>query len=169
MSTIELTALPLTPERFEPFGDVICGDVNKQSNMNDARFVRFNDLANIDIDATGSGRPCLSIARCRTPTSLPYCIDRMERHPRGSQAFMPLSPFSFIVVVAPPSDTVELSELHAFVTSGREGVNYHKGVWHMPMIGLQSGQDFLIVDRIGDDANCDEFVLGETVIVDVAR
>ena len=164
---LKLTATPIAAERFAPFGDVIHGDMETTSAMNDARFLRFNDLARIEIDTQAGGRPSISIARCRTATALPYCVEKMERHPKGSQAFMPLAPFSFIVVVAPAGDTIDPEHLQAFVTSGREGVNYHKGTWHMPMIGLQSGQDFLIVDRAGDDANCEEIVLGETVIVDI--
>ncbi|MBT8076991.1 MAG: ureidoglycolate lyase [Gammaproteobacteria bacterium] len=165
--TLKLKAQPISAERFAPFGDVIHAGTENASAMNDARFLRFNDLARIEVDPQAGGRPCVSIARCRTPTSLPYCIEMMERHPKGSQAFVPLAPFSFLVVVAPPAESVDTAQLHAFVTSGREGVNYRKGVWHMPMIGLSSGQQFLIIDRAGDDSNCEEIVLGESVIVDI--
>ena len=163
----KLSAVPITKERFAAFGDVLYGDMQRHAAMNDARFIRFRDLAMIDIDSVGSGRPCVSIARCRTATKLPYRIDLMERHPLGSQLFMPLAPFSFIVVVAPAGESVDVADLQAFVTTGREGINYHKGVWHMPMIGLETGQDFLIIDRIGGDANCDEVVLSEAVTVDL--
>ncbi len=167
MSGIVLKAKPITPERFAPYGDVIFGDMERKSAMNDARFLRFNDLANVDIDASASGRPCVSIARCRTAATLPWRVDLMERHPKGSQAFMPLAPFSFVVVVAPAAETVEISELRAFVTNGRQGINYHKGVWHMPMIAMEAGQDFLIIDRIGDDSNCEELVLPEPVTLEL--
>ena len=128
--------------------------------MNDARFERFHDLANIDVAAAG-GRAAISIARCKAATTFPHRIDRVERHPHGSQAFIPLAPFSFIVVVAPAGEAVDATELCAFVTNGTQGINYHKGVWHMPMIAMEAGQEFLIVDRIPAENNCEEFVLGD--------
>ncbi len=167
MNGIVVKAAPITPERFAPFGDVIFGDPNRKAAMNDARFMRFKDLAKIDIDSRASGRPGVSIARCRTATLLPYRVDMLERHPMGSQAFMPLAPFSFVVVVAPAAETVDVADLRAFVTSGRQGVNYHKGVWHMPMIALEAGQDFLIIDRVADDSNCEELVLSEPVMLEL--
>jgi len=91
-------------------------------------------------------------------TALPYCFDRIERHPLGSQAFIPLTPFSFVVVVAPAGESVERDDLRAFVTNGQQGINYRRGVWHMPLIALETGQDFLIVDRAGS-GNCEERVL----------
>lgn len=167
MADTVLRAVPITTERFAPFGDVIFGDMNRNEPMNGARFIRFTDLAKIDIDSDAAGRPGMSIARSRTPTSLPYRVDMLERHPKGSQAFMPLAPFSFVVVVAPSGESVDLADIRAFVTSGREGINYHKGVWHMPMIALQQGQDFLVVDRIGDGANCEELVLSDSIMLEL--
>ncbi len=128
--------------------------------MNDARFERFSRLAKVDAEGE---QPSISIARCKMPTSLPYRFDLVERHPLGTQAFIPLSHFRFFVVVAPAAESVEPEDLRAFVTNGKQGVNYHKGVWHMPMIALEDGQEFLIVDRgVGDD-NFDEHYFGDAV------
>ncbi len=160
MSEISITALPITPERFADYGDVIHASADSMAAMNDARFDRFSRLAIVDAD----GQPAsISIARCKMPTSLPYRFDLVERHPRGSQAFMPLSYFSFYVVVAPAAESVEPEDLRAFVTNGNQGVNYHKGVWHMPMFALELGQEFLIIDRGVDGDNCDEHYLGDPV------
>ena len=153
--------VPLTRERFEPFGDVIETASDHRKSMNDARFDRFNDLAAIDVDA----RVAISIARSRTATSLPYRFDIVERHPRGSQAFVPMDPVRFVVVVAPPGESVEAHDLRAFVTNGRQGVNYRRGTWHMPLIAFEAGQRFLIIDRAGDGPNCDEHVLDEPVLL----
>lgn len=135
--------------------------------MNAARFERFNDLATVNVDATDGAHAAISLARSKTMTTLPYCFDLMERHPFGSQAFVPLSPFRFVVVVAPPGESVEASDLQAFVTNGQQGVNYHKGVWHMPLIAFEAGQDFLIIDRAGGGSNYEEHVLGEPVTLEV--
>ena len=167
MNTRVLHALPITPERFAPFGDVIAPFVDHRTPMNASRFERFDNLAAVDVDVDGdAARPAISIARSRSATSLPYCFDTVERHPLGSQAFVPLAPFRFVVVVAVPGDAVEAADLRAFVTNGHQGVNYRRGVWHMPLIALESGQEFLIVDRAGD-GNCEERVLDRSITLHV--
>lgn len=162
-----LTALPLTQERFAPFGDVLEALADNKQAMNSARFERFCDLADVDVGSDSGGRTSISIARSRSATALPYRVDMLERHPDGSQAFMPLANFQFVVVVAPAGESVDMRELAAFVSNGRQGINYHKGVWHMPMIAMQEGQEFLIIDRAGDSDNCDEYFPGKTIMVDI--
>lgn len=151
----------LTPERFAEYGDVIEATAERVAAMNAARFDRFDDLCRVETDV--DGRVAVSIARCRIATALPYRFDVVERHPHGSQAFVPLTPCRFVVVVAPPEASVEAGDLRAFMTNGRQGVNYRRGTWHMPLIAFQAGQEFLVIDRAGDTPNCDEHSLGETV------
>lgn len=158
-----LSPLPLTRERFAPFGDVIAASPDARRAMNEARFERFNDLARLNIDPVSGGRVAVSIARCRAPTALPYRFDTIERHPLGSQAFIPLNGQRFIVVVAPAGESAEIGDLCAFATNGHQGINYHRGVWHMPLIALEAGQEFLIIDRAGEGANCEELILSERV------
>lgn len=167
MSGATLRAVPITAERFAPFGDVIHAAPAAVQAMNDARFERFDDLAQVNVDQSGGGRVAISIARSKTPTVLPHRFDMVERHPLGSQAFIPLTPFSFVVVVAPPGEEVAIDSLCAFVTNGSQGVNYHKGVWHMPLIATEGGVSFLIVDRVPGENNCDQVVLAESVMLEV--
>lgn len=162
---ITLHPAPLTRERFAPYGDVIESTGQQRAAMNAARFDRFDDLCSIEM--AGGGRVAVSIARCRVPTSLPYRVDRVERHPLGSQAFMPLSTTKMIVVVAPPEESVVASDLQAFVTNGRQGINYRRGTWHMPLIAFEVGQEFLIIDRAAGDANCEEHLLDESILIEV--
>ncbi len=161
-----LTPVPLTRERFAPFGDVIETAENRAAPMNDVRFARFDDLCTVDV---GDGSVAVSIATARSATSLPLRIDMVERHPLGSQAFIPLSPCRMIVVVAPPSESVEAGDLVAFETNGQQGVNYRPGTWHMPLIAFDAGQRFLIIDRAGGDPNCDEHALDEPVMLEDSR
>jgi len=161
--TIHLKAEVLTRERFAPFGDVIETAADRAGEMNASRFDRFDDLCRVETDR--AGRVAVSIARCRVATALPYRFDIVERHPNGSQAFVPLGSWRFVIVVAPPDESVQASDLRAFVTNGRQGVNYHRGTWHMPLIAFEAGQEFLVIDRAGGLPNCDEHALDESVLL----
>jgi ureidoglycolate lyase len=162
--TITLKPEPLTPERFAPYGNVIETSRDSSDAMNEARFERFDDLCEIDLD--DDGRIAVSIARCRTPSTLPLRLDMVERHPLGSQAFVPLSPCQMVIVVAPPEESVDASDLRAFVTNGRQGINYHRGTWHMPLISFDAGQEYLIIDRFGDIPNCDMHTLDDPIFLE---
>lgn len=168
MSQSVIRPVPITPERFAPYGNVIHAAKTAKATMNDAKFERFHDLANIDVESAG-GRPAISIARCRTATTFPHRFDMVERHPHGSQAFVPLTGFPFIVVVAPDGEVVDPAELRAFVTNGSQGVNYHKGVWHMPMVAMEVGQEFLIIDRAPTRDNCEEFIFGDLLTLEAPQ
>jgi len=163
-AAISLSAEPLTSERFAPYGDVIEAALDRSAPMNAARFERFDDLCNVDIAA--GGHLAMSVARCRTPTVLPLRIDTVERHPLGSQAFVPLQRCRMVIVVAPPGESVSAAELRAFVTNGRQGFNYHRGTWHMPLIAFEAGQEFLVVDRGGTESNCEEYSLDDVVMLE---
>ena len=162
--TIILQPELLTRERFAPYGDVIETSRESSDAMNEARFERFDDLCRIDL--INDGRIAVSIARCRTPTSLPLRLDIVERHPLGSQAFVPLRPCKMVIVVAPPEESVDASALRAFVTNGRQGINYHRGTWHMPLIAFEAGQEYLIIDRGGEEPNCDMHTLDDPILLE---
>lgn len=151
----EIGVRPLIREAFKPFGDIIEVDDEVEGiSINDGFATRYNDLASVDVQESG-GRPLINIFRCR-PRPLPIVIHMMERHPLASQAFIPLHTNPFLIVVAPAGERVDPESLSAFVTNGLQGVNYTRGVWHFPLIGLGEEQDFLVVDRGGDGKNCDE-------------
>jgi len=159
--SITLTPQELTREGFAPFGDVIETSSERTVEMNADRFERFDNLCTLDM--ADDGRTAVSITRCLAATSLPYSIDMVERHPLGSQAFIPLATCRMIIVVAAAAESVAASDLRAFVTNGRQGINYHRGTWHMPLIAFAKGQEFLIIDRAADQANCEERSLDEAV------
>lgn len=155
--------MPLTRERFAPYGDVIDAGRVDARTMNDARFERFDELCTIDV---GKGRVSVSMTRSRIATTLPYLIEMVERHPLGSQAFVPLSPCRMIVVVAPAGESVDAADLVAFETNGQQGINYARGTWHMPLIAFAAGQQYLIIDRASSgEPNCDECVLDAPVML----
>ena len=50
------------------------------------------------------------------------------------------------------------TELRCFMTRPGQGVNYAAGTWHHPLIALDTGGDFLVIDRGGPQAgeDCEE-------------
>lgn len=144
---------PLTREAFAPFGDVIELEGAKQIPINLGTTIRYHDLANVDVTDEG-GRTLVNLFRGQA-RALPFEITMMERHPLGSQAFIPLNDKPYLVVVAPAGELDE-SKIRAFVTSGWQGVNYAKGVWHHPLLALGDVSDFIVVDRGGDGLNLNE-------------
>jgi ureidoglycolate lyase len=155
---------PLTRDAFALFGDVIDGDgATKRYTINDGYADRYHDLARIDV-AAADGRPLLNIFRAKA-RRLPLRIALMERHPLSSQAFIPLRPGSFLVLVARAGEPPSPSDLRCFRTEGSQGVNYARGTWHHPLIALEDFQDFLVIDRGGAGENCDEITYDEEIFV----
>ncbi|MGB6156539.1 MAG: ureidoglycolate lyase, partial [Castellaniella sp.] len=127
-------------------------DAAKHFTINEGNTERYHDLAKID---TGEdGHAIVSIFRGQ-PRTLPFIVSMMERHPKASQAFIPLSGRPYLVVVSDPHATPTADRLRVFVCTGQQGVNYAKGVWHHPLLALDTVSDFLIIDRAGPGDNCD--------------
>ncbi|MEZ2349122.1 ureidoglycolate lyase [Caballeronia sp. RCC_10] len=156
----KLAIEPLTRAVFEPFGDVIELEGAKQIPINLGTTIRFHDLCNVDVTDEG-GRAIVNLFRGQ-PRVLPFEVKMLERHPLGSQAFVPLDDRPYLVVVAPAGDLDE-SKIRAFVTRGWQGVNYAKGVWHHPLLALDKVSDFIVVDRSGEGRNLNEQDLSESV------
>ncbi|HTH73384.1 MAG TPA: ureidoglycolate lyase [Trinickia sp.] len=157
-----LAVEPLTRAAFAPFGDVVSLDGARHFPINGGTTERFHDLATIDVTA-GGGRPLINVFRGQ-PRALPLQVTMMERHPLGSQAFIPLADIRYLVVVAPAGE-FDIDRMRAFSVHGRTGVNYARGVWHHPLIALDAVSDFLVVDRGGNQPNCDEIVLSEPCLL----
>jgi len=157
MKTLQMERL--TREAFAPFGDVIELDGARHFPINGGTTERYHDLAQVDVIGQG-GRPLINLFRAQ-PRALPVEINMMERHPLGSQAFLPLSDVSYLIVIAPAGE-FDPVRMRAFWTDGWQGVNYAKGVWHHPLLALERVSDFVVVDRGGEQPNCDEIALAET-------
>ena len=166
MNTIQ--AQPLTKEAFAPYGDVIevAGEVHH--HINSGTIQRFHELATVDVGDDPAAQAIISIAKAGVASELPHRIAVMERHPLGSQAFIPLNATQTIVVVAPDlNKQPDMERVQAFVTNGRQGFNYHRGTWHMPLISLSLGQELLIVDRVGPGNNCEEVTMDADYFVNL--
>lgn len=157
-----LKAEPLTRKAFAPFGDVIQADDDvRHFPINNGTTMRYHDLAEVQLRGSDA-HAIISIFRGQ-PFGLPVDLHMLERHPSGSQAFIPMHGDRFLIAVAPPGEDLDVSSVRAFFTDGRQGVNYHAGVWHHPLISLDRESDFLVVDRAGEGSNCDERDLPEPI------
>ncbi len=141
----------MTAEAFAPFGDLLdcAGDPDKMINA--GLCGRYHDRAVLDF---GDARGGISLFKAE-PRSLPYTLDLMERHPDGSQAFLPMSEHSFLVTVAPDDGGRPGAPL-AFLTAPGQGINLHRGTWHGVLTPLHAPGLFAVVDRIGPTHNLEE-------------
>ena len=155
---------PLTREAFSPFGDVIEMEGSPHFTINQGFAERFNDLANVDVVPEG-GMTNVSLFLGQ-PRPQPIEIKLMERHPLGSQIFIPLQDRPWGVLVA--EDVHDYASYRAFLATGRQGVNYARNVWHHPLLVFDADSRFLVVDRKGPGNNLAEvwfapdFVFGLT-------
>lgn len=147
---IVIRPAPLTATAFAAFGEVIeLG--NDAFKINAGMCDRHHDLAQIDIQ---DGHAGISLFNAQ-PRKLPYAFDMVERHPKGSQAFIPMSMTSFLVIVAPDQDGKPGTPL-AFLTQPGQGINLHRNTWHGVLTPLEYPGLFAVVDRIGDNSNVQE-------------
>lgn len=154
---------PLTQNIFAPFGDVI--EVTGEAiEINQGTTERYHDLARVDVSAE-DGRPLINIFR-GAATPLPFEVRMLERHPLGSQAFLPMERVRFLVVVAPPGDTVGPDQVRAFLAEPGQGVNYARGTWHHPLLALGQTTDFVVVDRGGPGDNVDEVHFDTPLVIE---
>ena len=160
MQTIKLE--PLTRAAFAPFGDVIETDGARHYPINGGMCERHHDLARVEI-AGPAARQLISIAVSK-PFSLPLQVAMVERHPLGSQAFFPLSPEPFVVVVA-ADEGGKPGTPRAFITNGVQGVNYPINTWHGVLTPIGKGQSFVIVDRGGDGNNLEEHHFADGYVI----
>lgn len=156
---------PLSRAAFAPFGDVIELAGARHYPINGGSCERYHDLAKVDVAEQG-GRPLINVFRGQA-RDLPITISMMERHPLGSQAFLPLGETEYLIVVAPPGE-LDPAAVRAFLSTGWQGVNYHRGVWHHPLLALHHTSDFIVVDRGGQGHNCDEVALAEPWQIDLS-
>lgn len=164
MGTSKLVARPLTKEVFAQFGDVIEIDQAQHFSINAGDVERYHDLANVDIDVNDGGRAIISYFKINEAKIFPHKFNLIERHLKGSQAFIPMFDAPVVLVVGPKGDFVSSKHLKAFVTNGKQGFNFHAGVWHMPLISDTKDRLFVVVDRAGPGNNCDELIFENETI-----
>jgi len=142
---------PLSADAFAPFGDVLEASGDPDKLINQGLCGRYHDRAQLDFS---DGRAGINIFKAE-PRPLPLKLDMVERHPLGSQAFLPMNLDPFLVVVA-PDQADGPARPRAFLTSLGQGINFHRGTWHGVLTPLHAPGLFAVVDRIGDGPNLEE-------------
>lgn len=146
-----ITTRPLTAADFAPYGDVLDGSGQFPITINQGACDRHHDLASLDFT---DGRAGISLFQSEI-CSLPYDLLMVERHPLGSQAFIPMSHHPFMIVVATDQNGVPINP-QAFISNAGQAVNLHKGTWHGVLTPLHKPGLFAVIDRIGSGDNLQE-------------
>lgn len=157
----ELVAEPLSARSFKPFGDVIEGkDRSPDKMINQGLCARFHDLAQLDF---AEGRAGMSLFASEAQ-SAPFQFALVERHPLGSQAFIPVDGVAYLVLVA-EDDNGTPTGLKAFVARRGQSVNIHRNIWHGVLTPIDTPGKYVVVDRIGEGDNLEEHWFAAPVIV----
>ena len=142
--------IKITRANFAAYGDLISSDDIKPMDINAGYAKRFDNLANINT-SKDRGKTIVSIFSALKRT-FPMKIDMMEKHPLGSQAFIPMKETTFLSFVAPPGEKPDIDKIESFIISPRTGINYKPDIWHFPLISTEN-TNFLVIDRKGNGEN----------------
>lgn len=159
--SIHLKAAPLTAEALAPYGDLLEATGTPDKVINQGKCGRFHDRARLDFT---DGKAGISIFQGAAET-LPLALEMVERHPMGSQAFVPMSADPFLVVVASDDKGTPVNP-QAFITAPGQAINFHRGTWHGVLAPLSESGLFAVIDRIGDGANLQEHWFEHAYIID---
>ena len=147
---ITIKPTKITKKKFSKFGELINTKNKKPIIINNGYAKRFHDLGKINTSSK-KGNPIISIFSAKK-RSFQMKIDMMEKHPLGSQAFIPMKETTFLVFVAPKGKKPDVNKIKSFIVPEQTGINYKPGTWHFPLISTED-MNFLVVDRKGSGDN----------------
>jgi ureidoglycolate lyase len=151
----------LTAVAFAPYGDVLDASGLPDKIINQGKCGRHHDQADLDFS---DGRAGISIFKGEKET-LPITLEMVERHPAGSQAFVPMSADPFLVVVAADNDGMPTNP-KAFLTQSGQAINFHRNTWHGVLTPLSDPGLFAVIDRIGGGDNLEEHWFTQPYIIE---
>ena len=147
----ELQTQPLTTNAFKAFGEIIDATGEPDKIINQGRCGRYHNLAQLDFT---TGKAGLSVFNAEA-RSLPFKLEMMERHPEGSQAFIPMHQYPFLIIVSHDKNGVPDTPI-SFISKPGQGINIFKNTWHGVLCPLHSPGLFAVIDRIGEGPNLEE-------------
>ena len=140
----------ISRSNFSTFGDLISTNDINPIDINAGYAKRFDNLADLNT-SKNDGKTIVSIFSALKRT-FPMQIDMMEKHPLGSQAFIPMKETTFLCFVAPEGKSPDISKIQSFIIPPKNGINYKPGIWHFPLISTED-TSFLVIDRKGNGDN----------------
>jgi ureidoglycolate lyase len=147
----ELQTQPLTTNAFKAFGEIIDATGEPDKIINQGLCGRYHNLAQLDFT---TGKAGLSIFNAEA-RSLPFKLEMMERHPEGSQAFIPMHQYPYLIIVSHDKNGVPDTPI-SFISKPGQGINIFKNTWHGVLCPLHSPGLFAVIDRIGEGPNLEE-------------
>ncbi len=147
---IKIKPKKVSKKNFKKFGQIIDASKKKYFRINNGYAKRYDNLGKIDT-LTKKGKTIVSIFSAKK-RRFPMKVDMMEKHPLGSQAFVPMKETSFFVFVAPKGDKPNLKKIESFKIPKQTGINLNPGIWHFPLISIKN-MNFLVIDRKGKGNN----------------
>ena len=142
--------IKINRKNFSQYGDLISSNDIDPININAGYAKRFDNLADLNTSKDG-GKTIVSIFSA-LKRKFPMKIDMMEKHPFGSQAFIPMKETTFLAFVAPQGESPEIGKIQSFIIPPKTGINYKPGTWHFPLISTED-LNFLVIDRKGKGEN----------------
>lgn len=155
-----LTATPISQDAIAGLAELIEATGAPDRLINQGHCGRFHDRATLDIEG-GAG---ISVFKSAS-FSLPYKLEMMERHPLGSQAFLPMQQGAYLVVLAEDNNGAP-GLPRAFIAGAGQGVNIGRNVWHGVLCPLADPGLFMVVDRVADGRNLEEHWFERPYIVE---
>ena len=145
-----IKAIKINRSNFSMYGDLISIDDINPMDINAGYAKRFDNLADLNTSKDG-GKTIVSIFSALKRT-FPMTVDMMEKHPLGSQAFIPMKETTFLCFVAPSGESPQIDKIQSFIVPPKTGINYRPGIWHFPLISTED-TNFLVIDRRGKGKN----------------
>ena len=147
---IKIKPKKINKKNFSKFGQIIDTSKKKYFRINNGYAKRYDNLGKINT-SLNKGRTIVSIFSAKK-RKFPMKVDMMEKHPLGSQAFVPMKETSFLVFVAPKGNKPDLKKIQSFRIPKQTGINLNPGIWHFPLISTKD-MNFLVLDRKGKGNN----------------
>ena len=156
---MRLQAVPLTPELFAPYGQVLMAQHGVPE-----RKVWAASVDNLRPEARAN-MTYMSLE----PEHYPVVVPDLERHQFSHQIFVPLEGTNHLVVVCPSKKdgSPDLDKAIAFHATGGQSVNYNANVWHAPRMVLHNPGSFIMLRWDADTAADTELItMGQPYIVE---
>jgi len=137
----EVKVKALDRRSFEPYGTLI-ELPGREPDISDSSLDYWGGLTEIDIE-----RPQASFLVVKKRD---FLLDRIERHVRITEVFIPLEGVS-VFPLAPPKDVenpraeVPIDEIEVFLLDGSKGMVFKKGVWHWVPFPITERATFAVI------------------------